>query len=68
MDRTIRALRLSEKIAETLPVPLLKPVIAAALHIVEAAEVSYTTGYQLQVHGLIAIYRKLALPENDAVS
>ena len=39
MEHVAQALRISEKVADTLPVPFLSSVISIALQIVEAAEV-----------------------------
>lgn len=42
MDATIRALRLSEKAADVIPIPYLGPAISVALHIAEVSEVRPT--------------------------
>lgn len=42
MDATIRALRLSEKAADAIPIPYLGPAITVALHIAEVSEVRPT--------------------------
>ncbi|RPD56453.1 hypothetical protein L227DRAFT_508624 [Lentinus tigrinus ALCF2SS1-6] len=43
MDHTIRALRISEKVADDIPVPGLKSAIGLALHIAEMAEEAKST-------------------------
>ncbi len=42
MDATIRALRLSEKAADVIPIPYLGPAISVVLHIAEVSEVRPT--------------------------
>ena len=43
MEHVAQALRICEKVAQTIPIPLLGSVIFVALQIVETVEVRYTS-------------------------
>ena len=68
MDQTIRALRVSEKIADGLSIPLLKSILTVALHVAEAAEVCILLRSITISSSDPMSHRRRDSPENDASS